>query len=137
MKNLNPYTKVEAETMMTMGGVSTTQYGKASKYFGSGNMTVCDIETGDWMGVSQVDFEQKGATHFTAAVKTTNQEKAAIQIRIDSLEGEVIGYLPIALTESEECEEVTAQLLSTVTGVHDLYFVFYGSGYELDYWYFK
>lgn len=137
IKNLDPYNKVEAETMVTMGGINTTQYGKSSKYFGSGNMTVCDIETGDWISVSQVDFGQKGASDFTAAIKISNQEKAAIQIRIDSLEGEVIGYLPITLAESEECEEITTKLLSTVTGVHDLYFIFYGEGYEFDYWYFK
>lgn len=137
VKNLNPYNKVEAETMLTMGGVSTTQYGKASKYFGSGNMTVCDIETGDWIGLTQVDFEEKGATDFIASIKPATDEKAAIQIRIDSLQGEVIGYLPIEAGESEECVEITTKLLSKVTGVHDLYFIFYGSGYEFDYWYFK
>lgn len=137
VKNLNPYEKVEAETMVTMGGISTIQCGETSTYCGSGNMAICDIQTGDWIQVAGVDFKDKGAKSFTAAIKSLEKQTGIIQMRIDSLEGEVIGYLKVQADEDREYKEISAELLSQVVGVHDLFFIFYGEGYEIDYWYFN
>lgn len=136
IKTLNPYEKTEAETMGTMGGINTTQYGELSEKNGTGNMVVTDISTGDWTAVYGVDFGEEGAKTFTASIKPST-EIGAIQIRLDKPTGDVIGYLEIGPNETEDYQELTTELLSTVTGEHDLVFLFYGEGYNFDYWYFK
>ncbi|MGN1084821.1 MAG: carbohydrate-binding protein [Lachnospiraceae bacterium] len=136
-KYLNPYEKVEAETMATMGGLNTTQEGMKSKYYGSGNMTLSEINSGDWLALYGVDFGETGAKSFTAAVKAEEGQTGAIQIRLDSLNGEVVGYLEIGEHTDGEYHEITAELLKTVTGVHKLIFVFCGEGYNVDYWQFQ
>ena len=137
-KYLNPYEKVEAETMATMGGLNTTQEGMVSKSYGSGNMVLSEIHSGDWLALYGVDFGETGATKFTAAVKAGKEQTGAIQIRLDSLDGEVAGYLEIGKNaDGKTYQEYTAELLKPVTGVHNLIFVFCGEEYNVDYWQFQ
>lgn len=136
VKNLNPYVKVEAETMATMGGLNTTQEGAQSKDCGSGNMTLCEINSGDWLALYGVDFGTEGATKFTAAVKAPTGCKGAIQIRLDSVNGEIAGYLDVGTGADGMYHEITVDLLKKVTGTHDLVFVFSGEEYKVDYWQF-
>lgn len=140
-KNLNPYEKTEAETMATMGGVNTIACSMASRYYGSGNMAVSDIDTGDWIALKGVDFGEKGAKTFTVAANAPGIS-GAIQIRLDKPDGDVVGYVKIDPTKidpakSEDYKEITTELLSTIKGKHNLYFIFDGKGYTLDYWQFK
>ena len=137
VKYLNPYEKVEAETMATMGGLNTTQADMVSKTYGSGNMELCDIHSGDWLALYGVDFGETGATKFTAAVKAAEGQTGAVQIRLDNLKGEVVGYLEVGEYTDGEYHEITVDLLKTVTGVHKLVFVFCGEGYNVDYWQFQ
>ena len=137
-KYLNPYERVEAETMATMGGLNTTQADEVSKTYGSGNMAVSDIDTGDWLALYGVDFGEKGATSFTAAVKAEAGTVGAIQIRLDIADGETVGYLEIGEgADGTSYMEYSAELLKKVTGVHNLIFVFYGENYSVDYWKFQ
>jgi hypothetical protein len=84
----NPYKPVEAETMAIEGGVYTKGKGNENA---SNGISVASIDTGDWLGLYDVDFNKKsgGATKFNAIVKlpvTAEGEEAyvgAIQIRID------------------------------------------------------
>ncbi len=135
VKNFNPYDKVEAETMATMGGINTTQEGMVSKTYGTGNMVLTDIHTGDWLALYGVDFGDEGAKTFTAAVSAKAGQEGAIEIRLDATDGEVVGYLYVHETDGEWAE-VTAELTTAVTGAHDLVFVFAGEGYKVDYWQF-
>ena len=137
VSKLNPYSKVEAETMATMAGISTTQCDAMSILYGSGNMAVNEIDTGDWIALKGVDFGTEGANKFTVSVNLPKESIGAIQIRKDQLFGEVIGYVELTTDNKDEYVEITEQLLATVTGEHDLYFVFYGTEYSLDYWYFQ
>lgn len=134
---LDPYQLTEAETMAAMAGVSTTQFGARSVWFGSGNMAVCGIETGDWLCVKGVDFGEEGAVEFVASVCAEEGAEGVIELRTDLLYGEVIGYLPVTSGNGKDCAEMTCELLKKVTGVHDVYFTFYGSGYTWDSWQFK
>lgn len=135
---LNPYETQEAETIWNSAGVSTTQYGETSEACGSGNMVVCDIETGSWIGLKGVDFGDKGATEFVASVCAGTEVTGVIQIRIDRLMGDIVGYLEVSKDgDGKTYIEQSSKLLETVTGVHDLYFTFYGSGYSLDTWKFR
>lgn len=137
VKCLNPYEKVEAETMATMGGLNTTQADAISKEYGIGNMELCDIQSGDWLALYGVDFGETGATKFTAAVRATEGVTGAIQLRLDSLDGEVIGYLDVSAGADGMYHEVTVDLLKQATGRHNLIFVFCGEGYTVDYWQFQ
>ena len=135
---LNPYETVEAETIWNSAGVNTTQYGEISVACGSGNMVVCDMETGSWIGLKGVDFGDKGATEFVASVCAGTEVNGVIQIRIDRLMGDIVGYLEVSKDgDGKTYIEQSGKLLETLTGVHDLYFTFYGSGYSLDTWKFR
>lgn len=141
---LNPYAVVEAETMWNMAGISTKPYDisrpqvMAGKSGNFGNMVVCDMETGSWIGLKGVDFGDKGATEFAASLCAGTEVEGVIQIRIDRLMGDVVGYLPVS-SEGDGMTyiEQNCKLLTPVTGVHDLYFTFYGNGYTWDTWQFR
>lgn len=135
--SLNPYEKVEAETMATMGGLDTTQLGEESIQCGSGNMELCGIDNGDWLALYGVDFGDDGANAFIACVKAAAGVSGTVQLRIDAPDGEVIGYLRVKETEGGEYQELTTKLLKTVIGKHDLVMVFGGEGYTMDYWKFE
>lgn len=140
---LNPYEVVEAETIWNSAGVSTepcavdrphVTAGKSN----AGNMVICGMETGSWIGLKGVDFGDKGATEFVASLCAGTAVNGVIQIRIDRLMGDVVGYLPVSAEgDGMTYIEQTCKLLTTITGVHDLYFTFYGNGYTWDTWQFR
>lgn len=134
---LNPYEKVEAETMQSMGGIETTQYGSQSTYFGSGNMVVSGMKTGSYLTVSGVDFSAKDAKTFTASVRAGEGAYGIIKVCLDFPDGDAIAYLEITPDGTEEFCEKSCGLTAAVSGTHKVYFVFYGEDYELDYWYFQ
>lgn len=133
---LNPYELTEAETIQQMAGLNTTQYGNESTYYGSGNMVLSEIDTGDWLSVVNVDFGE-GASAFTASVHAEQDGYGVVKVCIDDAEADAVAYLEIQPDGTAVCREETAALLSELTGVHTLYLVFYGSGYTMDYWYFN
>lgn len=133
---LNPYESVPAETMATMAGISTVPCDEESIACGSGNMAVTGIDTGDWIAVKGVEFGTEGAKKFSIDTKLATTT-GAIQIRLDNLYGEVIGYVPIPTGDTQEFVTLSTELKTTVTGEHNLFFLFYGNGYELDSWKFS
>jgi len=144
----DPYVLNEAESIGNQGGI----YTRAAEGAGNG-MVVTAIDSGDWVGVYGVDFGSAGATKFTARVRTPETPEnyvGAIEIRLDPTRqgvssnttnldgssnrawisgGEVIGRIRIKAKEGEagNFSVVTVDLDKTVTGVHDLVFVFYSS----------
>ena len=54
---------------------------------------------------------------------------------LDSPEGEVIGYAELDTKDAVNFHEFVAGLEKKVSGKHDLYFVFSGDNFELEYWY--
>lgn len=124
VESLNPFVKTEAETIAWMGGIDTR--------YGGSNMLVTDIDKGDWIGVSGVDFG-KGASVFTACV--SSNKEGAIKLCKGSPDGETIGYLSIPNTNGE-LKEVSAVLPNTISGEMDIFFIFSGE-FEFDYWMFK
>jgi arabinoxylan arabinofuranohydrolase len=144
--NLNPYVLNEAETIGIMGGIFTRADDGASN-----GMVVTAIDSGDWVALYGVDFGSTGAKSFTARVRTpvTPGYVGAIELRLDPTKtgnatginnisttrtsgiegGEVIGRLVIEAVPGQEGKyaAVTINLDKTVTGIHDLVFVFYTS----------
>ena len=119
-KQVNPYQKVQAETMSNQAGIQIS---------GLGNTIVTEIDKGDWVKISSVDFS-KGISQFT--VCASSKSGSVIKICTDSPTGEVIGYVEVPAGGS--LKEITAALVANVQGVKDLYFVFSGQT-EVDYWF--
>ena len=124
IKAFNPFNYTEAETMAWQGGIET-------RYTDGTNLCVT-INTGDWIGLAGVDFAE-GASQFTA--KVASKSKGAIKICLDKADGECVGYLTVKNTNGQFAD-ATAQLDKTITGKHDLFFVFAGE-FEFDGWQFK
>jgi arabinoxylan arabinofuranohydrolase len=132
--HLDPYRATEATTIGVMAGINVKEDADATS-----QAVVTDINSGDWLALYGVDFGSAGAKKFSCRVKAPQTALAAIQLKLDSPEGTVVGYASIKLAEGETGDaysELTVDLLQSVTGVHDLVFVFYGEGWEFDQWQF-
>jgi arabinoxylan arabinofuranohydrolase len=101
---------------------------------------VVDIDNGDWVALSQVDFGQSGAAAFVAAVSNAVAE-AAIELRLDQPDGKLIGTLAIPAATGENWIERKTEEITGAEGIHDLFLVFRGESQEklfkLNYWRFE
>ncbi|HWT74377.1 MAG TPA: glycoside hydrolase family 43 protein [Mobilitalea sp.] len=136
LSNFDPYKVNEAETMAWMGGITTKRIDESSSNYGAINLAVTDITTGDWIGLSNVDFGDTTPTTFTAKV-SSEYAGNVIKIAADKQDGESIGYLEVPKTDSsDKYVEVTVNV-SQITGAHNLFFIFNGQGFNFDSWSFK
>ncbi|TCW61839.1 glycoside hydrolase family 43 protein [Treponema sp. J25] len=136
---LNPYQKVEAETMAWSAGIGTEPLEQKKPLTSPGNMVVCDIDTGDWIGLSKVDFGEEGAQSITCNVSSTS-EGGYIDMYLDSLNGPRVGTVTVKNTGGNWVERSTP--ISRVTGIRDVYFLFRGGKeqknlFKLDWWSFS
>ncbi len=137
LRFVNPYEENSAACFAVMGGVNCVGADSVSRECGCGNMALSDIQTGDFIRIAGVDFGSASPKTFEAGVRRKDLKESVVQVRIDGLEGEILGYLPINGELSEEFNKESCALLNQdVTGVHDLYFLFYGEGYEIKNWRF-
>ncbi len=127
---LNPYTRVEAETICNSSGVETESCGE-------GTLNVGYIENGDWIKVKNVDFGS-GAKSFEARVASA-YGGGRIELRLDGTNGTLIGTVEVGSTNGWQNYVTKSCNISGVTGKHDLYFVFKGGSGSLmnfNYWKF-
>lgn len=117
IETLNPYIKVQAETMSNQSkGISTS---------GLYDTTVVG-KKGEWIKVSGVNFN-KG----TDSIKLRGKG-GSVKICTGSPKGEAIGYAEFGSGMSE----ISVPTVSSVSGTKDVYFVFSGDT-ELDWWQFS
>ncbi|NHW39011.1 carbohydrate-binding protein, partial [Paenibacillus aceris] len=139
VKNLAPYTRVEAETIGWNGGISTESTTAPGGMVDSINLAVSSINDGDWTAASKVDFGASGAGTFTANV-ASGSAGGTIELHLDSADGTLIGTLPISNTGGENVWKTETTSVSGATGVHDLYMVYRGGStgnlFKVDYWQF-
>ena len=130
LQTLNPYKRVEGETICFSKGIKTESCS-------AGGLNIANIENGDYVKVKGVDFGS-GTNKFTANV-ASDTEGGNIEIYLDSLSGKKIGTCKVANTGGwQKWKEVSCDI-SGASGEHDLYFKFTGgSGYLLnvDWWRF-
>ena len=119
----NPFRKVEAETMSWGYGLKTQKGGKV--------IVVSDIDAGEYLKVSGVDFK-KGAR--TLQMNVSANKASTVEIRMDSEKGPLAGTMVIKPTDGYKNVSCA---LKGVSGVHDLYFVFQGDGFTWDWWQMK
>lgn len=132
---LNPYERTEAETFAWGTNVE-------SEVCPQGGMNLCDIKDGSSVKVKNVDFGEKGPIRFHATAASEGTADAAIELWLDDPEnGEKIGTVEVPATGGADQYETFSIDINGVTGVHDLYLVFSGSGeeelFKFDYWQFE
>jgi arabinoxylan arabinofuranohydrolase len=121
--NLNPYSRIEAETIAWSEGIKT------AKDSLTGAIYVSDIDNGDYIKIRSVDFG-KGATKFEATVASLSSN-GNIEVRADGLNGKLLGKLEIKSTKNTQDWKARLCKIKQLTGVHDLYLVFKGVGNNL------
>lgn len=131
---LNPYRKVEAETINFSVGIH-------SQPNGTGNVYLSDIHNGDWLRVRAVDFSGRTPKTIQASVASALRG-GRIEVRLDEPEGPLVATIDVTNTGGwEKFKTVSAQLNMAPAGVHDVYFMFKGrKGPELmsfDWWQMK
>ena len=141
---LNPYQRVEAETMAWGNGLKSAKMGIpntgviADMPFSTGkrNMYIFDINDGEFIKLRGVDFKE-GAKRFNITAAATGH--CDITLHIDSENGPVIGKVKITETGDVENYRIFNTKLTKVKGVHDLYICFSNAAGDvrLDWWEMK
>ena len=142
---LNPYQRIEAETMSWGYGLKSAKMGIENTGVvadmptstGKKNMYIYDINDGEYIKLRGVDFGSKGAKQFCITAASTGN--ATLNLRLDSNKGPIVGTLTIGKTGSVEKYKSFTGKVKDATGVHDLYICFdKASGdVRLDWWQFK
>ena len=116
---LNPYERVEAETIAFSEGVKSEPNVKTGIY-------ISEIHNGDYIKVREVDFGNKSPKRFTATVASALRG-GTLEVRTDSISGPLLAELTIPSTGGWECwKTLQADIVKPVTGIQDIYFVFKG-----------
>ena len=141
---LNPYRRVEAETMSWGYGLKSSKMGIQNtgvvkdmpESTGKRNMYIYDINDGELIKLRGVDFG-KGAKSYSITAAATG--RCTVTLRIDSQNGPVIGKVSITPTGTTESYRSFTAKVKGAKGVHDLYLCFSDSegDVRLDYWQFK
>lgn len=135
LKYVDAYTNNIASNLANQAGIRMVPADGTSSYFGCGNYAVGDIHKGDWMKVQGVDFKDVSAKTLSFFAKGVSSD-AEVQVRIDTPNGEAIALVKLRAVEGDEFVEYKAELLQEVTGVHNLFFIFDGEGFEFGSWRF-
>lgn len=146
---LNPYKRVEAETIEYSNSTNAKEDDRLGKYGvekkpieGADNgICVTDIDNGDYLAVKNVDFTQYGAIKYTATVSSETGGKITVYFdSIDKDKKNVIAELDVKNT-SGAWEDISVEVdKDVVTGIHDMYIVFTGEDeqklFDFDCWSF-
>lgn len=140
---LNPYNKVQAETMANSEGVKTDMvtewernvpWDKGKKI--TDRLFVTAIHNGDYMKVQGVDFS-KGATSVDVSVASLYGGK--IVIHTDKIDGLILATVNVNTSGEGDIWKTVSASVQNIKGIHDLYFVFKGEKdlFNFDWWKFN
>ena len=142
---LNPYQRVEAETMAWGYGLKTAKMGientgvveKMPFSTGKKNMYVTNIDNGEYIRLRGVDFGAVGAKQFILSAAATGS--CTVTLRLDSADGPVIGMATIKPSGNLDKYKSFGTKVKNASGVHDLYICFDNASGDvrLDWWTFK
>jgi arabinoxylan arabinofuranohydrolase len=125
---LNPFARTEAETIAWEKGIETEACSE-------GGVAVTSIDKGDYIKVKEVEFGG-GATSFAARVASASGG-GAIELRLDSVKGTLIGTCAVPKTGGAQTWATELATVSGVTGKHDLFLKFTGGGFKFNWWQFS
>ena len=156
---LNPYRRVEAETMAWGYGLRTEKIGIAGTRelvagakgksvvnqfplsTGCRNLYVHNLDAGEYIRLRNVDFGKKGPRQFTLSAAAPAAAQATISLHLDEPGGPLLGSISIAPTGSTETYNTVSIALpkKMATGLHDLYLTIDQAqgDVRLDWWQFK
>lgn len=126
--NLNPFNRVEAETIAWSKGLKTESCKTAGMY-------VTQINSGDYLMVRSVDFSNRGR-QFEASVASASTG-GQIEMRLGGIDGQLLGTLEVKNTGGWQSWQTVSTKLNRIRGVHDIYLVFKGGEGQLfnfDWW---
>ena len=129
LQTLNPYVRQEAETINQSQGVKCM--GDYRQCY------VTNISSGDYIKVRNVDFGSNGAKSLTLNVRVAT--KGNIIVRRDKQNGTILARIAVTPTD-DAWTDISADFTSKLTGVHDIFFTFNGSGssvLDFDWWQFQ
>jgi beta-xylosidase len=142
---LNPYQRVEAETMAWGYGLKTAKMGientgvveKMPFSTGKKNMYVTNIDNGEYIRLRGVDFGSVGAKQFILSAAATGS--CTVTLRLDSADGPVIGMATVKPSGNLDKYKSFGTKVKNASGVHDLYICFDNASGDirLDWWTFK
>ncbi|HEX9062002.1 MAG TPA: carbohydrate-binding protein, partial [Clostridia bacterium] len=123
------FTQIEAEDFNDQSGVETETCGE-------GGQNVGYIENGDYAVYSNINFGS-GASSFEARAASATSG-GAVEIRLDSIDGTLVGYCPIEATGDWQTYATSKCNIDGLSGTHNLYLKFTGgSGYLFNLNWFK
>nr|WP_320058160.1 glycoside hydrolase family 43 protein [uncultured Bacteroides sp.] len=143
LDTVNPYNRIEAETMAFSEGLKTelttewernVSWDKGKKI--ADRLFVSSIHNGDYIKVQGVDFS-KGATSIDVSVASLYGGK--IEIHTDKIDGPIIGTVNINISGEGDVWKIFSASVKHINGIHDLYFVFRGEKelFNFDWWTFN
>ena len=116
---IDAHGKIEAESRTAQSGTQVVSGGTGS--------AVGHIDSGTWLKYGDLDFGDTGLAGLTLSIATTNTGKK-IDIRLDAVNGPVIGTLTTASTGGYQTYAIQTVSIARTTGTHDVYLVPTGSG---------
>jgi arabinoxylan arabinofuranohydrolase len=131
LKHLNPYSRVEAETIAQQNGIET-------EVCAEGGLDVGFITNGCWTRIRGVDLGSGATTWFARVASATNG--GSIELHLDSLSGTLAGTCTVPVTGGWQTWTTVSCPVTAAFGVHDLYLKFVGgSGYlfNVNWWQFQ
>lgn len=134
LETLNPYRKTEAETMAFSEGMKASQNKEVGVFVNA-------MKDGAYIKVKDVDFRKEGASKFTARLGTTHNGGVTLEVRLDSLQGNLLTTVNVPMTGGDNRWALVSSDVAKVSGVHDLYFICKGKKpgrlMYFDYWMFQ
>jgi len=141
--SLNPFRRVEAETIAYSEGLKTeivTEWERHNPWNRgrkiADNVIVTSINNGDYIKVQGVDFST-GAS--SVDVNLASLYGGKIEMHIDKINGPIIGVVNVTTSAEGDIFKTITTSVKKVTGVHDLFFVFRGEKelFNFDWWQFN
>ena len=120
---MDPYQRIEAETIAWNAGVKATATGRPGNLFTDYNMVLTDLQEGDWTSVSQLNFGSKGADKITVAVGS--KDGGTIEVRVGYPEGKTIGTIDVPETGSNHTYQLVTGDIEKVTGTQNIFLIFH------------
>lgn len=127
---LDPYKRVEAETIAWSEGLKTAKNDQTGMY-------VTNISNNDYIKVKGVNFGNGAKRFEVSAAATANGSK--IEVHMDSLNGTLITTCEVKKTVDVQKWMIHSAKVKKVSGIHDLFLVFKGKDDDLfnfDWWKF-
>ena len=129
---LDPYRRVEAETIAEAQGVETEAAGGKP-----GNQALCDLDAEDHLRIRNVDFGSRSPRTFAASIAREKGADALIEVRLDRVDGPLVATL--AIPEKAAPWKTILADVGDARGVRDLFLVFKGApgALKIDWWKFE